>query len=97
LKGQQTGLTSYKKDVLDAIKTLRESELIDETPDPTHSQKRINHLTPLGKELSLLMNNIESYNKSFLKLKDLMKEKFSFNWVNIQDDMVLANILRARG
>lgn len=94
LKGRQTGLTSYKRDVLDAIKTLQQAELIDEIPDPDHSQRRIKQLTPLGKELTKLMENIESYNKSYWELYDVMVKNFGINWSNIKDDFVLANILR---
>jgi DNA-binding HxlR family transcriptional regulator len=97
LKGQQTGLTSFKHDVLDAIKTLQEAELIDETPDPAHSQKRNKHLTPLGKELAELINNIATYNKLYSELKDAIIRNFSFDWSNIKDDSVLRNILRGRG
>src|SRR5215212_3859958 len=75
-KGQQTGLTSYKHDVLDTIKTLQEAELIDEIPDPSHSQRRIKNLTPLGKELAEMINNIWSYNKSFSDLKDAIIRNF---------------------
>jgi DNA-binding MarR family transcriptional regulator len=96
-KGRQTGLTSYKQDVLDTIKTLQEAELIDEIPDPKHSQKRIKRLTPLGRQLAELMSNIESYNKSYLELKDAIRANFTFDWSNIKDDSVLRSILRGRG
>ena len=42
------------------------------------------------------MDNIESYNKSYSELKYAIRENFSFNWSNIQDDSVLRNILRDR-
>lgn len=97
LKGQQTGLTSYKKDVLNTIKTLQQAELIDEIPDPKHSQKRIKQLTPLGRGLTELMQNIESYNESYSKLSSAIIKNFSFDWSKIKDDSVLRNILRGRG
>lgn len=96
LKGRQTGLTSYKKDVLDTIKTLQKAELIDEIADPTHSQRLIERLTPLGRQLAELMRNIKSYNKSYSELKDAIRSNFSFDWSNIKDDSVLKNILRHR-
>jgi DNA-binding HxlR family transcriptional regulator len=89
LKGRQTGLTSYKKDVLDIIKALQKAELINEVPDPKHSQRLIEQLTPLGRQLAELMINIKSYNKLYSELKNAIRANFTFDWSNIKDDSVL--------
>jgi DNA-binding HxlR family transcriptional regulator len=74
---QQTGLSSYKRDVLDGIKMLQQAGLIREISDLAHKQKQVKQLTPLGQELAELMDSIDRYNKAYSKLRKARKEHFN--------------------
>ncbi|MFL6400108.1 MAG: winged helix-turn-helix transcriptional regulator [Nitrososphaeraceae archaeon] len=82
--------------IISTIKTLEREGLIARNKGTKKGKEIVKQLTPLGKELAKLMDNIESYNKSYSELKYAIRENFSFNWSNIQDDSVLRNILRDR-
>jgi hypothetical protein len=49
---------------------LQYEGLITESKDPTHSQKKIKNLTPLGREIAELIKSIDQYNGSYKQLND---------------------------
>jgi DNA-binding MarR family transcriptional regulator len=54
--------------VLWVISYLQGEGLISESRDPTHLQKKIKNLTPLGREIAELIKSIAQYSKSYEEL-----------------------------
>ena len=54
----------YKDHVRRDIKYLKKAQLITEKGDPDHSQKKIQLLTPLGRELAKLKDGVYQFQKS---------------------------------
>ncbi len=86
---RQTGLSSYKPDVVEAVRILKEGELIMSTTTPAHKQKEIKQLTELGYEFKNLMVSIEKYEEAFLKFEQRRVEEFG--------DKPLQSLLRSIG
>jgi DNA-binding HxlR family transcriptional regulator len=80
-KLQQTGFT-YKRDVLDSIGYLEQGQLIIKNNSPQHSMKIITSLTNLGKNIAVLIVNVEKYTRSLSRLHEAALHNFDISFLN---------------
>lgn len=75
-KLNQTGFTN-KKDVTDAIEILRRGELISKKRHPENTIKLIASLTDFGKDVALVILNVNNYIKAWTSLDEAMEKEFN--------------------
>lgn len=81
----------YKDHVRRDIKYLKKAQLITEKGDPDHSQKKIQLLTPLGRELAKLKDGVYQFQKSYNSLQRIVK---SVNDLTHRDPKVIKKLLK---
>src|SRR6266516_1619641 len=91
----QTGLSSYKRDFLDALQHLQNGELIEESTIPKYKQKLIQELTPLGRSLAELLLNLNEYMRAYSLLVQAIKDIFNISDPDCDD--AIRGKLRAAG
>jgi len=91
----QTGLSSYKRDFLDALQHLQNGELIEESTIPKYKQKLIQELTPLGRSLTELLLNLNEYMRAYSLLVQAIKDIFNISDPDCDD--AIRGKLRAAG